>query len=145
LRLEKFYRAWGADIGPDHTPPMAGLGWAVKLRSGQDFQGRTALQRAAASPLPRRLAGFTLADPGAVLLGRETIFRNGEPVGWLSSGGFGHTIGKPIGYGYVRHDAGVDAAFIRAGTYELEIACERVPATVFLAPPYDPEGVRIRG
>ena len=145
LRLEKFCRAWGADIGPDHTPLMAGLGWAVKLRTGQDFEGRAALERAAASPLPRRLVGFTVADPDAVLLGRETIFRNGAPVGWLTSGGFGHTLGKSIGYGYLRHAAGVDAAFIRAGTYELEIACERVAATIFLVPAYDPEGARMRG
>jgi sarcosine dehydrogenase len=144
LRLEKFYRAWGSDIGPDHTPAMAGLGWAVKLRTGQDFQGRAALERAAASPLPRRLAGFTVADPDAVLLGRETIFRNGAPVGWLTSGGFGHTIEKSIGYGYIRHADGVDAAFIRAGIFEIEIACERVAAKVFLAPLYDPAGERIR-
>jgi 4-methylaminobutanoate oxidase (formaldehyde-forming) len=61
------------------------------------------------------LAGFTVADPDAVLLGRETIFWNGAPVGWLTSGGFGHTVGKSIGYGYIRHADGVNAAFIRAG------------------------------
>ncbi len=48
LRLEKGYRAWGADIGPDHTPPMAGLGWAVKMKSGAPFQGRDALVQAGA-------------------------------------------------------------------------------------------------
>jgi 4-methylaminobutanoate oxidase (formaldehyde-forming) len=52
MRLEKFYHAWGADIGPDHTPAMAGLGWAVKLRGDKEFQGRAALEREAASPLP---------------------------------------------------------------------------------------------
>ena len=44
LRLEKGYRAWGAEIGPDHSPLVAGLGWAVKLKSDTPFQGRAALE-----------------------------------------------------------------------------------------------------
>ena len=74
LRLEKAYRAWGADIGPDHSPLMAGLGWAVKLRKNIPFLGREALEEQRAKPLPRLLAGFTVDDPEIVLLGRETIF-----------------------------------------------------------------------
>src|SRR6185295_18521711 len=85
LRLEKAYRAWGSDIGPDHTPLMAGLGWAVKLRKDTPFLGREALEEARAKPLPRLLTGFTVDDPKFVLLGRETIFRNGKRIGWLAS------------------------------------------------------------
>ena len=144
LRLEKGYRAWGSDIGPDHTPPMAGLGWAVKMKSGAPFQGRDALVQAAGSPLPRLLAGFVVDDPEIVLLGRETIYRNGVRVGWLSSGGYGYSIGKAIGYGYVRNSDGVDPTFVLSGEYQLEIAGERRPATVSLSPFYDPKGERIR-
>jgi len=144
LRLEKGYRAWGSDIGPDHSPLMAGLGWAVKLRGDTPFQGRAAIERATTEKLPRMLAGFTTDDPQAVLLGRETIYRDGVAVGWLSSGGFGYTIGKPIGYGYVRAAEGVDRASVLAGQYELEIAGERVPAQVTLDPFYDPKGLRVR-
>lgn len=144
LRLEKGYRAWGADIGPDHTPPMAGLGWAVKMKSGAPFQGRDALVQAASLPLPRLLAGFVVDDPEIVLLGRETIYRNGVRVGWLSSGGYGYSIGKAIGYGYVRSSDGVDPAFVLSGDYQLEIAGERRPATVSLSPFYDPKGERLR-
>jgi len=144
LRLEKGYRAWGSEIGPDHSPLVAGLGWAVKLKANTPFQGRDALSQQAARPLPRLLAGFT-ADPSVVLLGRETIYRNGERVGWLASGGFGYTVGRSIGYGYVRRaDPGVDQEFVMSGAYELEVATERVPATVSLAPLYDPENARIR-
>ena len=57
LRLEKGYRAWGADIGPDHSPLVAGLGWAVKLKSDSPFLGRDALEAQAAKKLPRLLAG----------------------------------------------------------------------------------------
>ena len=142
LRLEKGYRAWGAEIGPDHTPRMAGLGWAVKMKSGAPFLGREALAEQAGRPLPRLLAGFTVDDPDVVLLGRETIVRDGERVGWLASGGFGHTIGLSVGYGYVRHEAGVDAAFVTAGEYALDVAGTMVPARASLAPFYDPAMMR---
>ena len=144
LRLEKGYRAWGADIGPDHTPLEAGLGFAVKLATGQPFLGRDALLRQREEGLKKRLAGFTVDDPGVVLLGRETIFRDGARVGWLTSGGFGYTVGKAIGYGYVRNPEGVDADWLRAGRYELEVATERVPATLHLRPLYDPLMARLK-
>ncbi len=143
LRLEKGYRAWGADIGPDHTPLEAGLGWAVKLKSNVAFLGREALQAQAEAPLTKRLAGFT-ADPEVVLLGRETIYRDGERVGWLSSGGYGHTVGKSIGYGYVRNREGVDRDYLLSGRYELEVATERVPCEIALQPLYDPQAARVK-
>jgi 4-methylaminobutanoate oxidase (formaldehyde-forming) len=144
LRLEKAYRAWGSDIGPDHTPLMAGLGWAVKLRTDIPFKGRDALVAQARQSLPRLLAGFTVADPAIMLWGRETLYRNGERCGWLGSAGWGYTIGKSIGLGYVRNPNGVDRDDVLTGSYELEVAGERVPAEVFLDPPYDPKGARIR-
>jgi 4-methylaminobutanoate oxidase (formaldehyde-forming) len=144
LRLEKGYRAWGSDIGPDHSPLVAGLGWAVKLGSTTPFVGRDALERQAAAPLPRLFAGFTVDDPTVTLFGREMIYRDGERVGWLTSGGYGYTIGRPIGYGYVRRGEGVDRDFVLSGSYELEIATERVPAQVTLEPPLDPAGTRVR-
>jgi sarcosine dehydrogenase len=144
LRLEKGYRAWGSDIGPDHSPLVAGLGWAVKLKKDIPFLGREALAMQAKTPLPRLFAGFRVNDPEIVLLGRETIYRDGERVGWLSSGGWGYTLQSNLGYGYVRRAKGVDADFILSGRYELEVATRRVPADVFLKPPYDPEMKRIR-
>ncbi len=145
LRLEKGYRAWGADIGPDHSPLMAGLGWAVKLKREIPFLGREALKEQQKRRLPRLLACFTVDDPAVVLLGRETIFRNGQRVGWLTSAGFGHTVQKSIGYGYVRDpENGVDADQVLSGAYELEVATERVPASVSLTPLYDPGMTRIK-
>ncbi|MFO1069106.1 MAG: FAD-dependent oxidoreductase [Geminicoccaceae bacterium] len=144
LRLEKGYRAWGSDIGPDHSPLMAGLGWAVKLRKDTPFLGREALLAQQAKPLPRLLAGFAVADRDVVLLGRETIYRDGRRAGWLTSAGWGYTVGANLGYGYVRDAEGVDAAYVMAGGYELEVAGERVPAEVFLEPRYDPKSSRVR-
>lgn len=144
LRLEKGYRAWGSDIGPDHTPLEAGLGWAVKDRKDIPFIGDEAIRAQRQAPLRKVLCGFTVDDPAVILIGRETIYRNGERVGWLSSGGFGHTIGKPIGYGYVRHASGVTDAFLDSGDYELEVAMARVKCRLHRAPLYDPRMLRVK-
>jgi sarcosine dehydrogenase len=144
LRLEKGYRAWGSDITPNDTPFEAGLGWAVKLRSGIAFLGRDALEKRASSPLPKSFVGFSVDDESAVLVGRETILRNGEFAGYLTSGGYGYTIGKPIGFGYVRHGDGVTSDYLLSGTYELVIANEAKSARISLEPFYDPTNSRVK-
>lgn len=145
LRLEKFYRAWSSDISPDHSPLEAGMSWAVKLKKNTPFLGREALVQLASKKLPKLLACFTVDDPSIVLLGRETIFRNGKQVGWLASGGFGYTLNTNIGIGYVRNPQdGVSPEDVLSGSYELEIACQRYPAKVSLQPLYDPKGERIK-
>ncbi len=145
LRIEKGYRAWSSDIGPDHTPLESGLGWAVKLKSGIDFKGREATVRQQAQGVKKRLACFTIDDPDMILMGRETIYRNGERVGWLTTGGYGYTIGKSIGYGYVRCAEGVDADFVANSQYELEVATKRVKANVHMTPLFDAGMARIKG
>ena len=146
LRLEKFYRAWSSDITPDHSPLEAGMGWAVKLKKNVPFLGREAVTAMSQKKLPKLLACFSVDDQSVVLLGRETIFRNGKQVGWLASGGYGYTLGTNIGIGYVRDPQnGVSAEDVLGGTYELEIACERYPAKVSLQPLYDPKMERVKG
>jgi sarcosine dehydrogenase len=144
LRLEKGYRAWGTDITPNDTPFEAGLGWAVKLRKNTDFMGRRALETINGAPQTKRLAGFTVDDPEIVLLGRETILRNGEPVGYLSSGGYGYTVKKNIGYGYVRNANGVSDDFLSTGDYELVVAMQRTPAKIHMEPLYDAAGAKVK-
>ncbi|WP_303983291.1 FAD-dependent oxidoreductase [Dongia mobilis] len=146
LRLEKFYRAWSSDITPDHSPLEAGMGWAVKLKKNVPFLGREAVTAMSQKKLPKLLACFSVDDQSVVLLGRETIFRNGKQVGWLASGGYGYTLGTNIGIGYVRDPQnGVSAEDVLGGTYELEIACQRYPAKVSLQPLYDPKMERVKG
>jgi sarcosine dehydrogenase len=144
LRLEKGYRAWSSDITPNDTPFEAGLGWAVKLKSGVPFLGRAALEAKAGLPQTKLLAGFTVSDPDAVLVGRETILRDGRPVGYLTSGGYGYTIGKSIGYGYVRDAGGVTPDWLAEGCYHLVIAGDEKPAELALSPLVDPTGLRVR-
>lgn len=144
LRLEKGYRAWGSDITPNDNPFQAGLGWAVKLKSNLAFMGREACEKAASAPVQKKLAGFTTEDPSIVLVGRETILRNGKQVGYLTSGGYGYTVGRPIGYGYIRDSAGVDDAYVREGSYELVVAKDVVKAQVHLEPLYDPRNLKVK-
>ena len=125
-------------------PQEAGLGWAVKLRKNTDFLGRRALEHVNGDALKKRFAGFTVDDEDVVLVGRETILRNGEPVGYLTSGGFGYTIGKNIGYGYVRNADGVSDEFLSSGDYELVVAMERTKAFIHLDSLYDPKGDRVK-
>ena len=138
LRLEKGYRAWGSDITANDTPFEAGLGWAAKLKSNMPFMGRDALIALQGKPLRKRLASFTTEREDIVLLGRETILRNGEFAGYLTSGGYGYTIGKPIGLGYVRHPEP------QTGSYELVVANERVAAQVHFEPLYDPHNLKVK-
>ncbi|BBE71762.1 GcvT family protein [Oharaeibacter diazotrophicus] len=144
LRLEKGYRAWGSDITPNDSPVEAGLGWAVKLKSNLDFLGRAATAAIASAPLKKRLVGFTVADPDCFLVGRETILRDGVPVGYLASGGWGYTVDAAIGYGYVRREEGVAEDWLTAGRYELDVANRIFPATLALGPLYDPAMARVK-
>ncbi|MCO6406651.1 GcvT family protein [Hoeflea alexandrii] len=144
LRLEKGYRAWGSDITPNDTPHEAGLGWAVRRNSNTGFVGQQALATITGQPLKKSFAGFVIDDPDAVLVGRETILRNGQPVGYLTSGGYGYTIGKSVGYGYVRNEDGVSNDFLEHGDYELVIAMERFSARIGLKPFIDPANARVK-
>jgi 4-methylaminobutanoate oxidase (formaldehyde-forming) len=112
LRIEAGRRAWGAELGPDETPFEADLAYAVSLdKSG--FIGREALLAARGQPLRKKLVAVVLDDPAAYAWGGETLSLGGEPVGELSSVGWGWAAGRCVALGYVRGDA---AAVVHAGT-----------------------------
>jgi 4-methylaminobutanoate oxidase (formaldehyde-forming) len=148
LRMEKGYRHWGHDIGEEDTPLEAGLGFAVALDKPDGFIGRDALMRARDSGLPRkRLVQIRLeGGVGAPLVyHEEPVVRNGEIVGSVTSGGFGHRLGASLGMGYIHHEDGVGRDYIDSGTFEVEVACRRYPAEVRLSPFFDPGNKRIKG
>ena len=75
----------------------------------------------------------------------EPIWRDGELVGRVTSGMYGHTVGAPLAMGYVKNPAGgADSDFVLSGSYEIEVACERLPAEVALRPWYDPASERVK-
>jgi 4-methylaminobutanoate oxidase (formaldehyde-forming) len=146
LRIEKGYRFWGSDITDEDTPLESGLGFAVAFDKPGGFIGRDALLRQREAGLRRRLVTFALDDPAPLVYGNEPVYRDGVLVGQVTSGWYGHTLGRAIALGYV--DAGAPGAattdWILAGAYELEIANERFAATPSLRPLYDPKGDRVR-
>ena len=137
LRLEKRYLYWGADITPDYTPYEAGLGFAVSLKKNVDFIGRAALERAKAEGPKRKLITL-LVDAPVQLYGGEAIRRGGKTLGVTSSGGWGHTIGKAIAFGYVPIEEAGHA------DYEIEAFTQRHAATRIDGAAVDPKGAKIR-
>jgi sarcosine dehydrogenase len=143
LRLEKAYRAWGADISPDDTALEAGLGFAIGWKKSAPFLGKESLLEQKQAGLKRQLVAFVLQDPGPMLWGSEPIYRNGEAVGYTTSGSYGHTLGAAVGMGHVKCRDGVTPEFIRGGRYEINVSGARFPAVPHLKAPYDPDRKKI--
>lgn len=142
LRLEKGYRAWSRELTPDITPLEAGLGFAVAWEKPA-FLGREALLAAKAQgPVRRRIAQVTLEDGSRMLWGGEAVLRDGQPVGELRSGFYGHSLGRAVGLALIGNDAGVDPTFLATGRWEIDAAGERLAARVHAAPAYDPKSER---
>jgi len=148
LRLEKAYRHFGHDISDDDHVLEAGLGFAVKLDKPRsaigDFIGREAVLSKRSNGLSRRLLQFKLQDPEPLLYHSEPIIADGELVGYLTSGAYGHTLGGAVGLGYVSCRRGETAEALLSRRYEIEVAGRTVPAIASLKPMYDPSGARTR-
>ena len=138
LRLEKGYRAWGSDITTEHDPYEAGLGFAIKAGK-QGYVGQAALEGRSQETATRRMRCLTINDGRSVVLGKEPVFVDGQPVGYVTSAAFGYTIGKPICYAWLPSKVGEGDAV------EVEYFGQRIPATVAAEPLYDPQSSRVRG
>jgi glycine cleavage system aminomethyltransferase T len=138
LRLEKGYRFWGQDIDTERDPFSAGLGFAVKIDKG-DFTGRDALADRLERGPTERLSCITLDDASRVVLGKEPIRAEGAVVGYVTSAGYGYTVGRCIAYGYLPAELAVPGTAV-----EIEYFDERFPATVAEDPLWDPKGERLR-
>jgi len=146
LRLEKAYRDYGHDIDNTDHPYEVGLGFAVDLERDTDFIGRDAcIRNKAAAPYPQRLVQVLLRDPGPLMHHAEVVLRDGVAVGDVRAASYGHTLGGAVGLAMVEgRGEAVDAAWLRAGRWEVDIAGRRYPAEVSLSPLYDPKMERVR-
>ncbi len=145
LRMEKGYRDWSHDVGPDDSPLQAGLAFTVAWDKAGGFLGREALIAQRQLGLPRRrLVQFLLNDSESLLYHNEPIFRDGERTGLVTSAMYGHTLGASVALGYVSHEDGVSDEYVLAGNYEIALASGRVSATPSLTALYDPKGLRLR-
>jgi dimethylglycine dehydrogenase len=139
LRLEKGYGSFNKDFRPDYTPAETGLERFVDFDK-PEFCGRDAVSAARAEGPKRRFVVMEVADTDADVVGYESILKDGVAVGYVTSGAYGHCIGKSLAAGYV------PTALARDGEmFEIDILGEMRTATVRLEPLYDPQGQRLRG
>jgi 4-methylaminobutanoate oxidase (formaldehyde-forming) len=145
LRIEKAYREWAHDIGPEDTPLEAGLAFTCAWNKAGGFTGREALLAQREQGLPkRRLVQFLLEDPEPILHHNEPIYRDGELNGYTTSAMYGHTLGASVAMGYVVNPDGVSDDFVNNGRYEIELGNRRHVARASLKPLYDPTNSRVR-
>ena len=147
MRMEKGYRHWGHDIGIEDTPLEAGLGFAVSYDKPGGFIGRDALmrQRDAGRPRKRLIQVSLEGSANAPYLHHdEPLLMDGEIVGSITSGAYGHRVGASLGMGYVTCGESVTKALLDAHHWEVEVACDRFPVKVRLGCWFDPKGERVR-
>jgi len=142
-RIEKGFRHFGHDITSEDHVLEAGLGFAVKTDKPA-FIGRDAVLRKKDEGLNSRLVQFKLTDPEPLLYHNEPVMRDGEVVGYLSSGVYGHHMGAAMGMGYVPCK-GETVAEVLASTYEIDVMGTRIKAEASLKPFYDPKSERVKG
>ena len=139
LRLEKGYRLWGQDIDEEHDPFEAGLGWLVRLGKDAEFIGREAAAAIKERGVQRRLCCLVTDDPAVMLVGKEPLLDGDTPVGYVTSAGYGATMGESILYGYLPTrlaEPGMALAVHSAGADH--------PVTVVSEPRFDPEMARLK-
>ena len=142
-RIEKGYRHFGHEVSPDETPFDAGLGFVCNFDCG-DFIGREAALAAKAARRLKRLVAVRLKDCEPVLIGHEPLLRDGEPCGYVTSGGYGHAVGAAVGLAWLKSADGVTRQFVEAGTYTVLVAGREIAADVSLRSFYDPGGERVK-
>jgi dimethylglycine dehydrogenase len=137
LRLEKNWGVWGLDYRPDFTAAEAGLDKFIDWQ--KTFIGKTAAQQEADRGVTRKLVSMVIDVDGIDVSNDEAIFADGDAVGYVTSGGYAHHIGKSMAFGYVPVSLAKDGARL-----EVEILAKRYQARVFDLPIYDPSGQRMR-
>ncbi|MGP1674167.1 MAG: aminomethyltransferase family protein, partial [Candidatus Limnocylindrales bacterium] len=144
LRLEKSYGTWFREYRPIYTVPEAGLGRYVKLDHA--FIGRAAYEAQLADGDPKRRLVTFVVDPGsddpADVIGDEPVWHDGQVVGWITSGGYGHHVKESIALGYVPTEIATPDAV--EGRFDIEIIGHRRPARLQPEPLFDPQGLRMR-
>ncbi len=140
-RIEKGFRHWGHDLGPEITPLEAGLGFTVDW--GKDFLGKPALERQKATGLTRRLHLMEI-EGQPLVLHDEPIRECGRVVGLTTSGARGARTRKCLALGLIAIAPGERVADTAARVFEIEIAGRPYPARVLERPPFDPKGERMK-
>ena len=140
LRLDKFFGSWLSEFSPDYTAAETGLDRFIHWKKETDFIGRAAAEAERATPPARQLCAFEVQADDADVHGYEPIWLEGAVVGFCTSGGYSHWVGKSIAQGFVpteRAEAGLEV--------EIEILGSMCKATLITEPLFDANGGRMRG
>ncbi len=143
LRIEKGFRHFGHDITEEDHVLEAGLGFAVSTMK-PSFIGRDAVLRKKEEGLSSRMLQFRLNDAEPLLHHNEPVLRDGEIVGYLTSGNYGHTLGGAVGLGYVPCK-GETIKDMLASSYQIDVEGTLCDAEASFKPMYDPKALRMRG
>lgn len=139
LRLEKSFGSWLSEYKPDYTPVETGLDRFVAWQKEADFIGRIAAEKDRKAGATRRLCTFVVDAKDADPVADEPIWRNDQVVGFVTSGGYAHYVGKSVAIGFL------PVEMIEPGVeVEIEILGERRPATMIQKPLFDPGNERMR-
>lgn len=98
--MEEGHRTCGIDVTTEHDPYEAGLGFAVRMDKGY-FLGRDTLLHRSPSTVRRKLACLTVDNAHSMLRGREPVYVDGRPAGYVTSGAHGYTVDKNLAYAWL--------------------------------------------
>jgi dimethylglycine dehydrogenase len=138
LRIEKGYGSWGREYSPEYWPQESGL--AGLMKPEKDFLNKAAWQAIADNPPRELFVCLEIEAETADATGGEPIFlTDGTPVGQVTSGAYGYSVGKSLALGYIK------AGTAKSGD-TLHVAILGLPhkATLLAEPPFDPAGARLR-
>ncbi|HWT30589.1 MAG TPA: FAD-dependent oxidoreductase [Propylenella sp.] len=139
MRLEKNWGVWTLDYRPDFTPAEAGLDAYIAFDKPADFIGKSfAIAERDRGPA-RKLVTLVVATEDVDCVADEPIFADGKCVGYVTSGGYGHSVGKSLAMGYVPASLAADGTPL-----QVELLGSFYDATVTARPSYDPDGARMR-
>jgi dimethylglycine dehydrogenase len=139
LRLEKNFGSWMREYKPDYSPAETGLDRFVNHKKN-DFIGREAYLAQMNNPPDRRLCHFIVDADDADVVAWEPIWKDGDVVGFVTSGGYAHFAEKSVAFGFVPIETIAEGA-----EFEIEILGELRKATLFTEPLFDPKAERMRG
>ncbi len=138
MRIEKSFGSWAREFRPIYGPFEAGLDRFVDFKKGE-FIGRSAAAEEKESGGALRLVTFGVEATDADALGDEPIWHDGNTVGWVTSGAFGHRVNHSLALGYV------PAALAKADSgFEIEIIGERHKAHRLTGAAFDASGKLMR-
>jgi dimethylglycine dehydrogenase len=138
LRLEKSFGIWSREYSPDYTAAESGMDRFIDFAKPA-FVGRTAALAARAAGPSRRLVTLEIDALDADAAGYEPIWHGKVLAGFVTSGGYGHAVGKSLALGYLNKEY-----LGQLDGYSIDLLGDRRPARVLAAPAYDPRGARMR-